>query len=310
MNDKTMILSSTKDGKEKAVLNIEKTNDGFRGNIRLFNFSSEPQGILSLAFLQNGEVLKTALFESDKNFYSFSAEAQLTLENFSCALVLIKGGNATPLLFGSTDKKESALTSSFLKTMPLLNKTNLSIDEATSALDEAKIDFDDNEKEEIENEIDKNLFTTEKCASCRYRKAFYENNSKSEGVQQINFIDPCEEICAKSAGFYNEIKSQLSLLFEKYPEETFLNEIIANSKWAKVDYEDNGQYFVVGLIYENNKVSYVCYGMPGEYSENPPKELNGICQWLPLDPEKPNELGYWIMYQDAETGENVEIKVG
>ena len=113
---------------------------------------------------------------------------------------------------------------------------------------------------------------------------------------------------AKST-FYDEIKGQLSLLFERYPEETFLNEIIPNSKWVKVDYENNGQYFVIGLMYEDNEIAYVCYGMPGEYSVTPPREFAGLSQWLPLDPEKPNELGYWIMYQDAQTGENVKIKI-
>lgn len=309
MNDKTLILNSTTQGNEKAVLNIEKTTDGFCGNLRLYNFKQQPQGILTLAFLQDKNVLKAAINEQGKNLFNFSIETNSSLENFACALVLIKGGSATPLLFGSTSKTESPATTAFLKSLPLLDDINLTVEKAEKTLDENQIDFDESEKQEIENEIDKNLFSTEKCASCRYRKAFYDNG-KTESLEQINFIDPCPVACEAQNSFYDEIKNQISAIFEKYPEETFLNEIIANSKWAKVDYEDNGQYFVIGLIYENEEVSYVCYGMPGEYSEKPPRELNGICQWLPLDPEKPKELGYWIMYQDAKTGENVEIKVG
>jgi hypothetical protein len=46
-----------------------------------------------------------------------------------------------------------------------------------------------------------------------------------------------------------------------------------------------------------------------EFSVDPPNEFNGLSQWLPLDPDKPEELGYWIIYQDAESGESVEIEV-
>lgn len=166
-------------------------------------------------------------------------------------------------------------------------------------------------KKEIEKAIESNMSNADKCASCSYRNAFYGCNCQEENCKQEDMFEEPElpKINTAKSTFYDEIKGQLSLLFERYPEETFLNEIIPNSKWVKVDYENNGQYFVIGLMYEDNEIAYVCYGMPGEYSVTPPREFAGLSQWLPLDPEKPNELGYWIMYQDAQTGENVEIKI-
>lgn len=311
MDDKTIILSGINGNEQKAVLNFEKRVEGYGGNLRLYNFKEEPSGILTLAFLVNKEVIKAALSPSGKNLYSFNFEFEGDIKSFSCALVLISQGNATPLLLGSTEGKLNDFDNAFSKNFNLLDKTDLSYDEAEAALDEAGIDYVDEEKKEIEKAIDSNISIADKCASCSYRNAFYGCNWQEENCKQEDMFEEPElpKINTAKSTFYDEIKGQLSLLFERYPEETFLNEIIPNSKWVKVDYENNGQYFVIGLMYEDDEVAYVCYGMPGEYSVTPPREFAGLSQWLPLDPEKPNELGYWIMYQDAQTGENVEIKI-
>lgn len=311
MDGKTIILSGINGNEQKAVLNFEKRVEGYGGNLRLYNFKEEPSGILTLAFLVNKEVIKAALSPSGKSLYSFNFEFEGDIKSFSCALVLISQGNATPLLLGSTEGKLNDFDNAFSKNFNLLDKTDLSYDEAEAALDKAGIDYADEEKKEIEKAIESNMSNADKCASCSYRNAFYGCNWKEENCKQEDMFEEPElpKINTAKSTFYDEIKGQLSLLFERYPEETFLNEIIPNSKWVKVDYENNGQYFVIGLMYEDDEVAYVCYGMPGEYSVTPPREFAGLSQWLPLDPEKPNELGYWIMYQDAQTGENVEIKI-
>ena len=305
MREKTIILSSLDGDSKKAVLNIEAAREGFCGNLRLYNFKEDPKGILTLGFLASGKVLKAALTNSGRENYSFEFEADSPFEEFSCALVLVSGGKATPILYGSTNKNES-LPDQLSKHFDLLDETDLSVEDVEERLDEDGIDFCNEEKEEIERVISDTMQSSDKCPNSSNRNAFYGAPRQAQASEEIPLY-PKTEI--EKTNFYDEIKGQLSLLFERYPEETFLNEIIPNSKWVKVDYEDNGQYFVIGLLYEEGKVAYVCYGMPGEYTTAPPRELSGISQWLPLDPEKPNELGYWIMYQDAETGENVEIKI-
>ena len=315
MEDKTIILSSLNSTNEKAVLNLEKSEEGYCGNIRLYNFKTIPSGILTLGFLADNEVFKAALSELKPSLYSFEFKTKLNFSNFTCALVNIKGGNAKPILCGSSSNLNN-FDASFAKNFSLLDETNLSIEKVEKKLDESGIDYCEEEQKEIEKTLDLNF--ADKCANCNYRKAFYcppEPCTCDSHAEQIGFSfypetrQETTPSLSSVENFYDEIKGQLSLLFERYPEETFLNEIIPNSKWVKVDYEDNGQYFVIGLLYENNKVEYVCYGMPGEFTTTPPREFGSLCQWLPLDPEKPNELGYWLMYQDAETGENVEIKI-
>ena len=111
----------------------------------------------------------------------------------------------------------------------------------------------------------------------------------------------------KEHKFYSMIAEQLEELFDKYPRETNLENLVENSRWVKINYEDNDRYYVVGIIYLNNDIKYICYGVPGTYYSEPPRELKDYSQWLPTDLKNPYDNGYWVMYQDADTGENVLI---
>ena len=104
--------------------------------------------------------------------------------------------------------------------------------------------------------------------------------------------------------FYEMIAEQLNELFDKYPRDHTLENLIDNSKWVKLKHDDN-KYYVVGIIYNNNDIKYICYGVPGNYSKEPPTELKNYSQWLPTDITNPFDNGYWVMYQDADTGENI-----
>lgn len=321
---KTLILSSLDNSNKKAVLNIDLDTEGYSGSLRLYNFKQQPQGILTLGFLMDDEVYKAALSEKSTGLYSFNFKTSKHIDKFSCALINILGGEPKPLLIGTSEGKvPNDLSSSLAKNFHLLDEQNLHTNNVSSCLDSCDIDYDDEEKQAVNRAINAELGSSDKCARCNYRQAFYshcecshesprmashsEVNRKFQKNQPAKSFYPLDQ--SSEGTFYSEIKEQLATLFEKYPEETFLNEIIPNSKWVRVDYEDDGQYFIIGLIYENNKVQYVCYGSPGEYSVEPPREFKGMSQWLPLDPEKPEELGYWIIYQDADSGENVEIKI-
>ena len=82
--------------------------------------------------------------------------------------------------------------------------------------------------------------------------------------------------------------------------------MIPASKWVKVEYEDDGDFYVFGLLYEGEKIKYVCYGVPAIYEDEPPQELTGYPIFLPLDKNNLKGFGYWLTYQDAETGEPVK----
>lgn len=134
------------------------------------------------------------------------------------------------------------------------------------------------------------------------------NLFESDDKEVENIID--EEIKIKhntTHEFYNMIKEQLDELFERYPPEENLNQLIENSSWVKIDTDIVNKHYVVGIIMHNNDIKYICYGVPGNYNIEPPAEMHKYSQWLPTNISDPYNNGYWVMYQDSDTGENILI---
>ena len=106
--------------------------------------------------------------------------------------------------------------------------------------------------------------------------------------------------------FYNSIKEQIDELFVCYTSEETLGKLIPNSKWIRINYIGD-EYYVVGLIYNEEEVLYICYGIPSRYNVKPPLEIKHISEWVPTNINKPRGEGYWIIYQDAITGKTLPV---
>ena len=291
---KSVVLQAV-DGKEKAVLSMENKEDMIVGRLRLYNFNEEPKGILSLGFNSNGKVVKAGLTKASEMLYTFQTDIDNINEKFSCAVVNSYQGGLSPLLYGASDGKptQEEMLAGALK----LYEKPLSVQNVEKEIDENEIEYDEELQEEIESAIEENFVDKSKefeekdienrCENCKYRKCFYESENKVPS-------------------FYSKLKNQLDRLFDNNPEEEFLCKIIPNSKWVKVEYEKNGDYYVIGLIYENQELAYLCYGVPAVYQKTPPEELSGYPVWLPLDSTRKEGFGYWLVYQNAENGENIK----
>jgi len=107
--------------------------------------------------------------------------------------------------------------------------------------------------------------------------------------------------------FYNTVKAELNNLFEKFQAEEDLQKIFNQSRWARINYS-NEKYYVVGVIKENDVEKYICYGVPAKYSLTPPKELKGYCTFIPLSIFDLSGDGFWMMFQNAITGECIKPK--
>ncbi|MCL2848157.1 MAG: hypothetical protein FWE13_05375 [Firmicutes bacterium] len=102
--------------------------------------------------------------------------------------------------------------------------------------------------------------------------------------------------------FYEQIKSQLDSLFKDNEHYTPLENLMPDTKWAKVLFDTN-KFYVVGLI--GKAPEYIAYGVPSNFSETPPEELGTEARWMPENPSNPKSNGFWLMFQDAATGEAV-----
>ena len=118
-----------------------------------------------------------------------------------------------------------------------------------------------------------------------------------------------EENFQEAPNFYTLIQPQLDELFEKFPHFKEFENLIQNTKWIKVHYsKDDDNHYILGKLFDEENLSHLCYGIPAQsHNINPPTSLKEYCQWIPLSPQDPEGKGYWVMYQNAETGENVKL---
>lgn len=162
----------------------------------------------------------------------------------------------------------------------------------------------DNEKNSMLNGEDNELLQREKMQWEERQEEMNEEDmsEEREGNQMNEEVNQWNE---DRTTFYDSIKEQLDDLFAKFPQDMYLNEIIPSSKWAKVTYDESGKAYSVGVLTDGEEVLFIGYGVIGEYSAEPPKELNPNAQWVPLNFTKPHGKGYWMLYQSAKDGKNV-----
>lgn len=315
---KSIVLSDiSNNSNKKAVLSLEEDSAGVRGTLRLYNFPFELSGISSLGFYVEQKVYKAGLTYKSHMLYEFFISLKNIPQKFSCAVVNFQNAVATPILYGSSEGNNENIYGDIINQI----SKDSSFNNTKKTLDSYGVDFDEKEKKQIEKEIDSAMCNScANCADCVYKKYFYSNQVEKE-IETASTIKSDDEIDLKNEVeekeqekedeeeivFFDKLKPQIDKLFEKNPIEDNLQKLIPYSKWVKVEYEDDGDFYVFGLLYdEKENVKYVCYGVPAVFEEEPPKELSGYPIWLPLNKENSNGFGYWLTYQDAMTGEPVK----
>ena len=311
---KSVVLSDTENSNRKAVLCLEEDQVGLHGTLRLYNFSRDLGGISSLGFYINQKVYKAGLTLKSPMLYEFFLDQNEIPQSFSCAVINFQDAKGKAILYGSSDGNDQVYANIVSEIAG-----NSTLENTKNVLDKYGVDFDDQEKVEVEKEIAAAMAdsceTCGHCDDCVYKKYFYEHNaaeieSKAEKKietekEEARAEDEVEEISQPT--FLDKLKPQIDKLFEDNQTENNLQSLIPNSKWIKVDYEDDGDFYVFGLLYdEDGQVKYVCYGVPAVFDEEAPKELSGYPIWISLDKDNSRGFGYWLTYQDATTGEPIK----
>lgn len=104
--------------------------------------------------------------------------------------------------------------------------------------------------------------------------------------------------------FYEKIWHKIEEMFDIYQHDSILEDLVYDSAWIRIPYEDDG-YYVIGVISDDSKPVFICYGIPQDKMSRPDKEIEDSCEWLPIDKTDVSGRGYWLVYQDAMTGENI-----
>ena len=152
----------------------------------------------------------------------------------------------------------------------------------------------DNGKLQSENELP--------YSGCKNQtqKVYSENRCPKDETNESTSTNYSEK-----APYYLSVREELEKVFSNFPAEENLVKLFDGSRWAKVFYSGD-KHYVVGIIPENGKEKYVCYGVPAIFSKEPPKELKGFCSFIPLSIFALEGNGYWMMFQDAVSGECIK----
>lgn len=171
--------------------------------------------------------------------------------------------------------------------------------------------YDDLFSEISEHELDEII---SKEADAEELSTLSQEIEQDEAVEELPPQDEIAEHEEKiepeqSGNFYALIQPQLDELFERFPHFRELEDLVQNTEWIKVSYSDDGsQHYILGKLFDGAVVTHLCYGIPApSLSTAPPNSLVDYCQWLPIKLDEPEGEGYWVMYQNAETGENVRM---
>ncbi len=112
-------------------------------------------------------------------------------------------------------------------------------------------------------------------------------------------------IYSTSNPYYLSAREELEELFSKFPKDETLASVLPTGRFCKIHYGKD-KHYTVGTVEEKGAVKYVCYGVPGSYSPTPPEELKDYCSFIPISLFDLQGEGFWMMFQDAITGECVK----
>ena len=168
---------------------------------------------------------------------------------------------------------------------------------------------------ELDRQIQEKLSSLKECqhGNIQFENELFDNSSQEKTQEERALPDSFQDETSfyqcqenQRQRYFESVKKELDGLFFKFPQEQNLCRLFKDSKWAKIYYSTD-KYYVVGLIFSNDKERYICYGVPAIYSNSPPKEFEGFCSFIPLSVFDMFGAGYWIMFQDADSGKCVHL---
>ena len=324
----TLVGFSTSDKGVSGIARIENENGVADFHLTLINFTP----------LSKGNYYAYAI-DGFNNFFSYPLSTRpltfadkmfpcpLLNNGFSAGICYVENFIPQVICFGKTDNSpvDYTLFSKKVAEKWLIELKNFQKEEKPSFLENID-DYKSFEKTKTQ------LYDDEAVATEDYFSKDQEINQKLDKIREFNYerisfenepsyrLDQKEEIQTQKdyarnqneensngrkapVDYYHSVKNELEDIFSRFSENLSLSQTFPESKWAKIRYSKD-RFYVVGLIMEDGKEKYICYGVPDNQSQTPPKPLEGFCSFLPL-PDKSSE-GYWMMFQDAQTGKCIK----
>ena len=98
--------------------------------------------------------------------------------------------------------------------------------------------------------------------------------------------------------YYLEVREKLEKALKTFPKDERLNAVFPHSEWVRAE---SGA--LLGVVYENGTPRYLC--VAAEKQGDAPKEMEGHACFVPLPYSE--DAGFYIVFQDADTGDYVTV---
>ena len=193
--------------------------------------------------------------------------------------------------------------------------------QATMSELSAKTAVEDNSSSEVEGYNDEEVATEnyfEEKEDERKQPAKTDENARSQGANQNEReeerTNAAEDGDASGVlppfgkapdGYYLSVKGELDELFSKYPKDTTLCGAFSHSEWARIKGDEQNPQYLVGALYKDGKVRYICYAIAAEDKAHPPEEIKSVCTFIPVSPLV-NAGGFFVIFQSAASGECIK----
>ncbi len=276
-------------GPLSGLVKAEKYSSELRIEVSLINFAplSEGRYVVALSDGPHTQIVEDGLFEG-------SSEVD-TSQGFAAAVCYVNGtvqliasavcGNFHAAAFGLKTEIERAEK---IKSVSAAaeNKESASGYEDEALAEENYYEF---------GEVDENggaVFETAQEKEDGNRPAEDEENSHSVGGGQTD----------KGGRFYGRMRAEIERVLSDYPPSEELCAAVEDSRWVEISYGGDN-FYVFGVIVRDGRPRYICYGIPTSQSDVPPAGMRGMAAFL--DVKTQHGTGFWVMYQDADTGERV-----
>lgn len=293
---KILFLKNYTNNMSNGILTLEKNNDTVSATI---NCDIKESSSLALGLNIDKKIYKYPLTSNMQTFTINTSPNFSFDDKISCAVVDLSNLAHPQLVLGASFINNDSLVDAFQEEQ------------------RAKLyEIDDSQ---IQKEIDKEL-GCKNCSECQYRECFYKEEPitkqsktimdtvETESLETPTKINQDEIKDTDEQTFYDRIKNQMDDLFQQHQPEEILEEILPNSKWIKIEL-NNENYYALGIIYQDTTPRYIGYALPQDSAGQPPEDIKEYAQWLPVDITQPTKNGYWLVYQDVDNGESILVDI-
>lgn len=259
------------------------------GSVKLNHMGGDIRGSLNLT-KRVGGMLLLGISVCD-NIYVVrleEGESEFLIENArlegDCKCAVIEDGCSEPIALGSSSKDRSY--AALLVRIASESYTNRDMPSEVKAIEEESVIQTPPQTNVIDESTDM-------------------PNNPEDGMKSDCFINVTDVIITaeeSEENFYDRIGEQMRDIFDTHSHNDELENLVFNSEWVNIDY-DESSYYVLGVIKDENEPVFICYGVPSDNYSEPKEELGGMGQWLPVDRDNTVGRGYYMLYQNAKTGE-------